>query len=236
MIIPCYLALTAAEFATAETLPKKCAYMACHFSCYGTGLSNIPQWLPEGSILILNDRTPADRHDPELIREQMEKLVRQFSPSGVLLDFQRPGVSLAQEIAHNLSEALPCPVAVTLPYAQELTCPVFLSPPPLHTPLRDYITPYEGREVWLELATETALYIIDRESCKIAEADNSPLSKPLFTDADAFCRYHIEVMEDRAEFTLQRTFEDLNNILASGSCITKAVGLYQQLKNMPITE
>lgn len=235
MIIPCYLALTAAEFSKAEVLPENCAYMACHFSCYGTGLSNIPQWLPDNSLLILNDRTPADRHDPEIIREQMQRLAEQFDPAGVLLDFQRPGVPLSQEIARILSDTLPCPVAVTLPYAQELTCPVFLSPPPLHTPLKDHIAPYEGREVWLELAVETARYIINREGCIIEATDNFPLPEPVFPEADAFCRYHIEVMEDRAEFTLQRTFEDLKSILNSGSCITRGIGLYQQLKNMPVS-
>ena len=75
MPIPCYLALTAAEFANANQLPEKIAWMACHFSCYGTGLSNFPEDLPGGSVIILNDRTPPDKHDPQRILEQLQQLV-----------------------------------------------------------------------------------------------------------------------------------------------------------------
>ena len=234
MQIPCYLALTAAEFIKAETLPEKCAYMACHFSCYGTGLSNLPQSLPAGSIIILNDRTPADRHDPQEILSQMQALVEQHKPSGVLLDFQRPGVSLTQEVSCILADSLPCPVAVTLPYAQALSCPIFLAPPPLHKPLKDYLAPYQDRELWLELAEEAARYIINSEGCVIEEAKDTSLPEPVFADEAAFCRYHIEVKEDWAEFTLQRTVKELADMLSSDCNITKAVGLYQQLKNMPV--
>ena len=45
MGLPLYLAMTAAELSAAEALPRKMAYMACHFSLYGTGLSNIPEQL-----------------------------------------------------------------------------------------------------------------------------------------------------------------------------------------------
>lgn len=234
MAIPCYLALTAAEFINAEILPEKCAYMACHFSCYGTGLSNLPQSLPAGSIIILNDRTPADRHDPEQIRSQMQALVEQHSPAGVLLDFQRPGIPLTQEISRILADTLPCPVAVTLPYAQALSCPIFLAPPPLHKPLKDYIVPYQDREVWLELATETARYIINSEGCVIEQAEDTTLLEPVLSDEAAFCRYHIDVGADRAEFTLQRTVQELTDMLSSDCTITKTFGLYQQLKNMPV--
>jgi hypothetical protein len=125
-------------------------------------------------------------------------------------------------------------VAVTLPYAKELTCPVFLAPPPLHKPLKDHLAPYEDREVWLELAAETARYIINSEGCVIEQAADTSLPEPVFTDEAAFCRYHIEVGEDRAEFTLQRTMQDLTDMLAYECNITQAVGLYQQLKNMPV--
>ena len=233
MIIPCYLALTAAEFITAEPLPEKCAYMACHFSCYGAGLSNLPETLPAASIIILNDRTPAYRHSPAQILSQMENLIAELHPSGVLLDFQRPPTPLTEEIARILTESLPCPTAVTLPYAQKLSCPIFLPPPPLHTPLKDHLTPYRDRELWLELATETMRYIINSEGCIMEESEESVLPEPIFTDDDAFCRYHIEVKEEQAEFTLQRTVKELADILSANCNITKAIGLYQQLKDMP---
>ena len=46
MAITPFLAMTAAEFRKKEDLPDKIAWMACHFSPYGLGLSNLPQRLP----------------------------------------------------------------------------------------------------------------------------------------------------------------------------------------------
>ena len=53
-----YLAMTGVEIAAAEALPENIAYMACHFSPYGTGLTGAPEVLPKHSMLILNDRIP----------------------------------------------------------------------------------------------------------------------------------------------------------------------------------
>lgn len=235
MAIPCYLALTAGEFAKSEQIPENCAYMACHFSCYGTGLSNLPETLPSGALIIFNDRTPAYRHDPKQILNEMQMLVAEYTPSGVLLDFQRPDVSMTKEVTQALVEGLSCPVAVTLPYAQNFSCPIFLPPPPLHMPLKEYLAPYDGREIWLELATETMRYIINKEGCVIREMEYTPLPQPIFTEESAFCRYHIEVTENQAEFTLQRTERELTDILSSDCSIARCVGLYQQLKNMPVS-
>ena len=46
MAIRPFLAMTAAEIRGTETLPPKTAWMACHFSPYSTGLSNLPKDLP----------------------------------------------------------------------------------------------------------------------------------------------------------------------------------------------
>ena len=88
MALPLYLALTAAEFQNCSSLPEHAAWMACHYSPYGLGLSNIPKDLPQGSMLILNDRTPPCRHDPELIARQLGEIAERFQCGGVLLDFQ----------------------------------------------------------------------------------------------------------------------------------------------------
>lgn len=232
--IPCYLALTGAEFAKLKTPPPKCAYMACHFSCYGTGLSNLPDELPSETMLILNDRTPVYQHDPEKILSQVLTLVDRHCISSVLLDFQRPGFDLTQKIGEVLTQTLPCPVAISLPYAEGLSCPIFLPPPPLHMPLRNYIEPYSNREVWLDLAVETAMYIINKEGCVTASAENIPLPDPVHFDQEAFCRYHIALEDDRAVFTLQRTEQDIEQILLSDIGIVKAVGLWGELKNVPV--
>lgn len=229
MPIPCYLALTAAEFANTAQLPEKIAWMACHFSCYGTGLSNLPNTLPEGSMIILNDRTPADRHDPQRILAQLIQLAERLKPDGFLLDFQRRGMELNRQIAQTLVNGLSCPVGVTAHYAEDLSCPVFLDPPPLHMALTDHSAHWAGREIWLEAALETRRYTVTTEGCNIQDKENEQLEEPAFTEESLFCRYHMDLLEDAAVFTLQRTKEDLNMLLEQAGGITRAVGLYQQL-------
>lgn len=231
MPIPCYLALTGAEFANSLPLPKKLAWMACHFSCYGTGLSNLPGRLPEGSMIILNDRTPPHRHDPQRILEQLQAVVEVCKPDGFLLDFQSSGIALNHQIAQMLVTALPCPVAVTAEYAADLQCPVFLEPPPLHLPVSEHIAPWTDREIWLELAVETATYTITAQGCQIDATENQPLSEPNFTEDSLFCRYHTALFEDRAVFTLQRTRNELEALLSHPLPIARAIGLYQQFGN-----
>ena len=77
MPIPCYLAMTAAEYARAKELPGRLAWMACHFAPYGTGVVNLPQQLPEGSVLMLNDRIPICGHDPLLVADMLSRSIRQ---------------------------------------------------------------------------------------------------------------------------------------------------------------
>ena len=131
MPLPLYLALTAPELSATEELPKHLAYMACHFSPYGSGLSNFPQNLPEGSMLILNDSTPTGGHDPQLIGKQLAEGSQQLGCSHILLDLQRPVDELTYRIADAIVSAVSCPVAVSEGYAPQLNCPVFLSAPPL---------------------------------------------------------------------------------------------------------
>lgn len=229
MPIPCYLAMTAAEFLNTDRLPEKIAWMACHYSCYGTGLANLPVELPEGSMIIFNDRTPPDKHDPRRILAQLTELAEALKPDGFLLDFQRSGMALNRQITQTLAEGLPCPVGVTAEYAKDLDCAVFLAPPPLHMALADHIAPWTGREIWLEAALETHTYTITEEGCKIEVRENAPLPEPVFTEDTLFCRYHTELLEDAAIFTLQRTKDDLDALLTHASGITRSMGLYQQL-------
>lgn len=234
MAIPCYLALTAAEFTNIDNLPEKCAWMACHYSCYGTGLSNMPHQLPEGALLILNDRTPPDRHDPKRILDQLKELTEALRPDGILLDFQRKNILLNRKVAEVLTAGLSCPVAVTGEYAHALNCPVFLEPPPLHMDLASYIAPYAGREIWLEAAPETRKYTVSADGCTLEDMPGEPLPEPAFAEESIFCRYHTQILEDAVVFTLQRTVQELNALLSQAHRlgITKAVGLHQQLGKM----
>ena len=109
MVLPLYLAMTAAEFAVCSSFPQHLAWMACHFSSYGTGLSNLPPKLPEGSMVILNDRTSICGHHPDEILCQLTTL----RPNSLLLDFQQPGVDETMTLTQTLVKELSCPVAVS---------------------------------------------------------------------------------------------------------------------------
>ena len=227
MSLPVYLARTAAEFGPA--LPRNCAYMACHFSPYGTGLSNLPRALPEGSLLILNDRIPAQGHDAMYITEQILELVEEFGCNGVLLDFQREN-SETSNIAKKLTEALPCPVGVTERYAEDLDCPVFLMPP-VYQPLSKTLEKWPGREIWLELGCVTQVLTVTKDGCRVSPMLPYDGSEGRFYAQELACRYTTELQEDAAIFTMSRNRECLKELLlqAEGLGVTRAVGLYQEL-------
>ena len=231
MAIPRYLAMTATEFDNTETLPQHTAWMACHFSCYGTGLSNLPTQLPKDAMVIINDRTPVMEHDPERILQQLIKLWETRKPKYFLLDLQRAEDPLSFEIAQLLAANLPCPVGVSEYYARELQCPVFVAPPPLHVPLKKHLAPWLGREIWLEAAIETELITVTKEGSQFKTARFTELDDPVFQEEALHCRYHIRLTENAAIFELERRKEELEALLeeAEKTGVTLAVGLYQQL-------
>lgn len=219
-----FLAQTAAEMGQKLPPNAKKAWMACHFSPYGTGLSNLPQRLSEGSMVIVNDFVPAAEHDPERITEQLKEVVKKFHCSRVLLDFQRPGESRTAQIAGAIVQAIPCPVGVSQMYAEGLDCPVFLPPLPLHMPLTDYIAPWWGRPVWLEQMPDCAAYTITEKGC-IKAACEAAGPFPHF-DEQACCRYRIEGSEDAIRFILTRGPAELEQLRKCEE-IDCFVGLYQ---------
>lgn len=225
MVLPLYLALTAAEFAFCSRLPHKPAWMACHFSPYGTGLSNLPPKLPEDTMVILNDRTPIHGHDPQEILCQLNRLKYDL----LLLDFQRPQVEETVALAAFLVENLECPVGVSHWYGGGLECPVFLPPVPPDVAVSEYLAPWKGREIWLEAALDGITYTVTEKGSTAAPLIHVP--ERGLEDAILHCHYHIDQAEDRAEFHLYRTADDLNNLLddAKAHGVTKAVGLYQEL-------
>ena len=231
MGLPLYLAMTAAELSAAEAIPQKMAYMACHFSLYGTGLSNIPEQLPPGSLLILNDRTPVQSHDPALVADQLVSAAETLQVEGILLDLQRPGNPETAAIVRAVLEAVPCPVAVSPDYAQDHTCPVFLEPPPLHRSLEDHIAPWQGRQLWLEAALEAQSITVTAAGSTFAPLPYEAPEGVHHIEERLCCRYRLQLQEGQAEFTLLRAPEDLNSLLSQAEKlgITRAVGLYQQL-------
>lgn len=232
MAIPLYLAVTAAETA-ANPFPEYAAYMACHFASYGSGLSNLPVQLPEGAMLILNDRIPVWEHDPAVVAQQLTETVVDLKCCSVLLDFQRSGDSRTAAIAKAIVDALPCPVGISEHYAANLSCPVFLSAPPPDMPLERHTAPWEGRAIWLEAALETIQITVTQESSTVTNIPIEEPTQPCHKDERLCCCYHIELMDDRAVFTISRTQVELEMLLhqAEELGIQKAVGLFQQLGN-----
>lgn len=224
-----YLAMTAAEFRSCKELPKKLAWMACHFSPYGTGLTNLPLSLPERSLLILNDRTPVQRHDPGRIYDQLAETADALNCQAVLLDFQRDSGETAAIVDELLK--LPCPVIVSEKYAGSQDCPVFLPPVPLLKTVNEHIAPWQGRQIWLESALDGAVITVTENgsySVPLCAGDKAEYS---FEDSDLHIHYSMNVSDQRAVFTLQRTRDDLDQLLSQAKKIgvKAAVGLYQEL-------
>lgn len=228
MVLPLYLAQTSLEMA-GNSLQEHPAYMACHFSSGSPGLSNLPVSLPAGAMLILDDSTPMADHDPELIGKQLADAILRHNCESLLLDFQRPDIPGQQELAKLLTDSLPCPVGVSDRYAQELSCPVFLPPVPPDTPLRDYLAPWQGREIWLEAALEGITLTLTEKGCTVEPLWDFPVDG--LSDDRLHCHYTVETDADTAIFHLWRTRQDLESLLSEAESlgVTKAIGLWQEL-------
>ena len=226
-----YLAMTAAEFSGSDPLPANLCWMAGHFSVYDRGLSNLPSSLPANSILIINDRIPWRGHNPALILEQLEHDVHRLHLYGILLDFEEPDCSALRALAELLTASLPCPVAVADRYAENLSCPVFLSPCPHHTPLAEYLQTWAGREIWLDLARDAQMLTLTKNGCVTLPLPPGELPENGHRDEGLHCHYRTETTPDSARFTLWRTKEDLEALAqeAESLGVKTTVGLYQEL-------
>lgn len=225
------LAMTGAEMANLPSFSGEIAWMACHFSPYGLGLSNLPRKLPPGSLLMVDDITPIHGHDPETVAAQLRECIEIFSCHGILLDFQRSGNSETAALVKTLSGALPCPVAVSDLYAMDCDCPVFLPPAPPSVPLEEHLAPWTGREIWLDISPAGEELVLTESGTNIRILPCSIPEAPGFEDATLHCHYQIRTEETRAVFTLWRTDEDMEELIAEAENrgVTKVLGLYQEL-------
>ena len=228
MVLALYLAQTATEMA-GNPAPERLAYLACHFSPGGKGLSNLPPPLPPGAMLILDDSTPMDGHDPDLILKQLSGLIQENRCEALLLDFQRRDVPGQRELAKHLCASLPCPVGVSEIYAESLSCPVFLPPVPPDRPLSEYLAPLQGREIWLEAALDGITLTLRESGCAAEPMWDFPEDGQI--DKRLHCHYTVKTNADAAIFRLWRTKSDLNSLLAEAESngVTKAIGLWQEL-------
>lgn len=222
-----FLAVTAGELES--VCPKRTAYMACHFSPGGVGLSNIPPKLPPNSILLLDDSMPVQGHDPKTVVQQLNELAAKFSIRAVLLDFQRPPTKQLWEMVSVILRNCSCKIAVTPAYAKE-GFGVFLPPPPPNKSLTEYLKPWTKHAVFLELASEGLEITVTQEGSRFSYV--SPTSSlPLF-DNRLHCHYGVTVFPEKAIFTLSRSREDLASLAreAEEFGVLGIVGLYQELK------
>ena len=220
-----FLAVTGRE--SESVRPKRTAYMACHFSAGGSGLSNMPRSLPEGSILLLDDSRPVQGHDPDTVVQQLNDLVNKFSVRAVLLDFQRPTSVELKKMVSAILQNCGCIAAVTPAYAKA-GFPVFLPPPPVNQTLAEYLQPWS--KVFLELASEGLEITVTKDGSRFSSVyPTSPL--PL-EDTRLHCHYQVTVFPGKAVFTLSRNREDLSALAreAEELGVLGTVGLYQELQ------
>ena len=226
---PFYMAMTAAEFFACEQLPAHVAWMACHFSPYGIGLSNPPTALPPGSILILNDRIPPHGHDPKRIVDQLLELVSKFRLDGILLDFQRPMDALTERIVANIISAMPEGVAVSHHYGADLCCPVFVPPPPIRCDPETYIKKWQGREIWMEAYEQWETVTVTADRVTVSEEPQPDCPTLSYYDETLRCHYRIDAFDDKAIFTLHRGLDELRSLPFP---IMRYIGLYQEYQNI----
>ena len=226
-----YTAMTATEFFSAASHPRHPAWMACHFSCYGTGLTNLPQSLPEGAMVIVNDCIPMQGHDPAYILTQLNELLEKLKPDCILLDFQRPYNADVLALVKLLTASLPCPVGVSELYAMDLPCPVFVSAPPVDRMLKAHLAPWEGREIWLEVAEDAQTATVSEDGCTFSPAGIEITDETFLLDQEVHCAYRVELTPEAAVFHLRRSKAELHELLTEAETlkIPIAVGLYQQL-------
>ena len=235
MAIDLIPAMTGAEIRGNIPLPPTIAWLSCHFSPWHRGLSNLPDTLPEGSVLILDDSAPMRDHDFEVVTAQLREAVEKHRCCALLLDFQRPGNNAAVKLAEHLVNALPFPVGVSEFYASGLPCPVFLPPVPTDRPIREYLTPWQTREIWLDISPGGMEITLTADGAIAAPLPAHAVpSGIVHTDEDLHCHYTIELTPGKARFRLHRTWEDLTALSAhaAGLGVTKCVGLWQELKGL----
>lgn len=231
MALPLYLAMTASEMSSNDVSPANFAYMACHFSPFNQGLSNLPTALPEGAILILNDNLPCQGHSSSLVAHQIGEVLTQFHCDSLLLDFQRLATPEVEQMVHTITSNLPCPAALPPVHIKNWDGPVFLPPCPLHIPLTEYLEPWKGREIWLEAALCQETVTINKDGPVFTAQFPPDGLNGGFYDDKLSCQYKIQSTSEVITFTLFDARESFHRKLekAHSLGVTRAVGLYQEL-------
>ena len=231
-----FLAMTAGEIRNISRFPTKVAWMACHFSPYGRGLSNLPTDLPPASVLVLDDVTPPRGHDPQQIADQLICCAEAFQCCGVILDFQRADSAETAALTADLVQLIPLPIAVTEAYVPEdRRCAVLLSPIPPSLSPEEHLSPWTDRDVWLELSQEGEILTLTEQGCRTEILQAPTQQSSGFADGALHCHYAVETRETSARFTLWRTEADMLELVGHVHRlgVVQTVGLYQELGKIP---
>ena len=225
-----YLAMPAARIQASSRLPGNLAWMSCHFSPYGRGISNRPVSLPADSVLILDDRNPVCGHDPQITAAQVLRIVESNRCSWVLLDFQRQDCPETAAMAEYLARVLPCPTAVSASYAGSGQIPVLLPPVPLQIPARDYLAPWQGRRIFLEADPDAAELVLTAKGLRVTPLPDANPAPEDFRDETLHCRYRFRIGEQEVSFLLYRTELEIAGLLEECTQygVAGAVSLYRE--------
>lgn len=228
-----YLAMTARERSLCPVLPEGIAHMACHFSPYEAGLEGIPNDLPSGSMIILNDRIPFRDHDCGMIAWQLASI----PCDSLLLDLRRTDPDTVNKLVNKILSAVSFPIALPERYAAGWDCPVFLDSVDADTDPFSRAEAWKGRELWLDLSPGFIAYRINNQGAERIPG-GFPGKETVHKCDVLHCRYQIALTNDCAAFTLWRDCEDALEILRQGKehGITRGVGLWQEwnrFRNFP---
>lgn len=234
MGLPLFLAMNAREIAQVP-IRMPIGWMACHFSPCSEGLTNFPLWIPPGSILIIDDFFPCQGHSALQVATQVKGAVSRLECKSVLLDFQRPPSQESLAIIAAIQDAVTCPVAVSHLYGQYTQGPVFLPPCPLYRPLEDHLSPWNGREIWLEISPCRQQICVTEKGTTFSDICNIVPSTEGFYDEHLRCHYIIQAEPAQVTFTLFDTDETMTLKLehAHSLKVTQAIGLWQEFQTFP---
>ena len=216
------LAMTEAEIRNHSTPPSDYACLGCHFSPEGH-LVGLPDSLPSGCGLVIDDRNPIT--DSAVVTAALDNLV----PDYVILDFQYPPEKASLEFAAALAQTK-WRTVMPPEYAKGQDCPLFLPPVPPHVPIEEYLKPWKGREIWLELALDGAVITITAQGCQIEPMLHAQIPDGAFADSMLHCHYIISQQEDSLQFRCGRNLQDVEDMLHTPlpPNLKRAVGLFRE--------
>ena len=227
MGIPQYLAMTDGEIAACARLPPRLARMGCHFS--DDGLVELPQTLPSGALLVVDDRVPMAAQNPEHILDQLAEALEKLSCTGLLLDFQQKENAPQRELVRLLARELTVPLAAPPAYAAE-GCRLFLPPVAADQTVEEALSPWAGKKIWLDTAPAAVRLELTKQGCTRTPLPRMAASG-IFKDPGLCCRYSIEpTLNGGFQFTLYRDRCCIEAILEQAAAYGAelAVGLSQE--------